>query len=446
MLPRAGSATRPGDPSPPLVQTVVPLPALVDRLCRSVLLSAAAGGCGIVGVALVYVLVLRSPWLLVILGAAGLHQAALALIWRISRRGEVAKAAVLFCLNDWMIVLVALLIVPAVAPALVPVIIARVVSTLPYLDRSALLRLVGASLGVGVMVGVLSRVDLVGVDDQVPGWVVTAFVVFFVPLGIAIVGLDLWQHSATLLETAQRALSANAGLRASERALAEQADELRQSRARLVAAADVERRRVERDLHDGAQQTLIGLCLGMSVLAERQPEGSPVRAELRRLESVAQEAVAELRELAHGLYPPILAIHGLAPALEAVLRRSQFPVRADIKNVGRRPPEQEAAIYFCCREALQNIDKHAGQEATVEITLHEDSARTLHFSVADTGCGFDIANSAGHGLVNMRDRLTAVGGTLSVHSSPRDGTRVTGVIPAVDTYTHRRLAPTGDSV
>lgn len=431
-----GRVPPPSDGSP-LPDRVVPLSTLAARLRRSVQLSAGAAAVGMSGVLLVYLLLLPSPWLLLVLAVGAVHQAALAFIARLGRRGELSRAAVLFCVTDWTIVVVALLIVPAVAPALVPIILARVVSTMPYLSRPALLRLLGASIGLGVVVGALTRLDFVGVDDAVPDWVVTGFVVVFVPVGIAIVGLDLWQHSATLLETADRALTANAGLRASRRALAEQAEELRRSRARLVAAADLERRRVERDLHDGAQQTLIGLCLGVSLLAERQPEGSPTRDELLRLEEVAQEAVAELRELAHGVYPPVLATHGLAPALEAVLRRSTLPVRAEIDAVPRRPPEQEAAVYFCCREALQNVEKHAGREATVAVTLSEDAAGALRFSVADTGHGFDLHTVAGHGLVNMRDRLAAVGGALDVHSSPA-GTLVAGALPPPEHESGRR--------
>lgn len=420
---------------------VVPLTTLAQRLERSLRVSAAAGACGIIGVLLVMALVVSSSWLLVIVIAAVSHQAALLVARRLCRRGRVATAAVTFCLTDWAMVAVALVIVPPAAPALVPIIIARVVSTLPYLHKDALLRLVAASVAAGVVVGALSRMDLVGAAEQVPGWVLTAFVMFFVPVGFAVVGLDLWQHSATLLETARGALEANARLRASQRALAEQADELARSRSRLVAAADMERRRLERDLHDGAQQTLTGLCLGVSQLARRHKD-APVTAELLRLEEIAQEAVTELRELAHGVYPPVLASQGLAPALEAVLRRHSLPVRAAIEPVGRRPPEQEAAVYFCCREALQNIEKHAGPAAAPKLTLTEDDTGTLSFSVTDTGRGFDARNGTGQGLVNMRDRLAAVGGEVTVRSTPDGGTVVAGRLPPP---AHSPLAPASDA-
>ena len=226
--------------------------------------------------------------------------------------------------------------------------------------------------------GALSRIDLFGVTEQVPPWVVTTFIVFFALLGIAIVGLDLWQHSTSLLETARGALIANAALLRSERALAVQAEELRRSRGRLVAVADLERRRVERDLHDGAQQTLISMCLRVSLLAERQPEGGALRAELCQLEELGQVALAELRELAHGVYPPLLATQGLAPALAAVLSRTRIPVRAGIDPIARRAPEVEAAVYLCCREALQNIDKHAGPGAAATLTLCEGQGASVH--------------------------------------------------------------------
>lgn len=429
-----------GDRVPP-ASAVIPLPTLVTRLSRSLRLSSFAGACGIAGMIVVYVAVAPATWILVLLGTAALHQAAIAGALLLCRRGAVARAAVVFCLSDWAVVLVAMAIIPACAPALVPIIIARVVSTLPYLGRRALLRLVAGSLVVGVIVGALSRVDLFGVTEELPPAVVTAFVVFFVPVGIAIVGLDLWQHSTSLLEATGKALTANADLRRSRQALAEQADELRRSRGRLVAVADLERRRVERDLHDGAQQTLIALCLRAHLLAERQPEASGVRTELRQLEEVAQEALTELRELAHGVYPPLLATQGLAPALAAAARRTKVAVRTEIEPIGRRAPEVEAAVYFCCREALQNLDKHAGSGATATLTLAGDW-REVRFSVTDDGRGFQTAgHRTGQGTVNMRDRIAAVGGSLEIRSTLGQGTTVAGRVPASVTDDAVRAAP-----
>jgi signal transduction histidine kinase len=409
---------------------VVPSAVLTRRLTLSIRVSAAAGLCGMFGVGLVYATVLQAVSLLVILGATAMHQIGLAASLLLCRRSALARAAILFCVNDWIMVLVALVIVPEAAPALVPIVLARVVSTLPYVELTALRRLVAAALALGVVIGALSRVDLVGLDEQIPWWVVTVSVVFFVPVGVGIVGLDLLQHSGTLREIAQGALLTAEALRLSELALARQAEQLRRSRARLVATADSERRRVERDLHDGAQQTLVGLCLGLSHLAGRQPAGSGLREELLRLENTAQSAVTELRDLAHGIYPPILASHGLTPAIEAVLRRASVPVRARLEPIGRRPPEQEAAVYFCCREALQNAEKHAGRGVEVEVVLQSRPSGALQFWVADSGRGLPSENVEGQGMVNMRDRIAAVGGTLSVSSTPGGGTRISGTLPA----------------
>jgi signal transduction histidine kinase len=223
------------------------------------------------------------------------------------------------------------------------------------------------------------------------------------------------------------------GLREREALLvhnAELSSALRASLARIVAAADAERRRVERDLHDGAQQHLVLLNLKLGVLerkATADPEFARMVADTR--EDLAR-ALAELRDLAHGIYPAALENDGLVTALAEVAERSPIPAVVEANGTGRYPREIEAAVYFCCLEALQNAAKHAGDGAAATIQLHEQNGR-LTFTVADDGRGFDAPAAASHGgLQNMADRIGALGGTLTVTSSPGDGTTVTATIPA----------------
>ena len=152
-----------------------------------------------------------------------------------------------------------------------------------------------------------------------------------------------------------------------------QADELRGSRARIVEATDTERRRIERDLHDGAQQHLVALAVGVR-LARQIADSDPDQAEemLDQIGLDLQEAVQELRNLAHGIYPPLLMDRGLPEALRAAAGRAALPTSVEAEDIGRYPQQVEAAVYFCCLEALQNAGKHAGEGAAVTVTLRED--------------------------------------------------------------------------
>ena len=208
-------------------------------------------------------------------------------------------------------------------------------------------------------------------------------------------------------------------------------EELKASRTRIVAAGDAERRKLERNLHDGAQQHLVALAVKIR-LAHDAVEDDPADAVamLDELKGDIQEAVAELRALAHGIFPPLLMAGGLPEALPAAGGRAALPTTVVADGVGRYPQDVETAVYFCCLEALQNAGKHAGDGATAEVRVWEESGM-LRFEVADNGAGFDLGGSPaeGHGFVNMGDRLGAIDGTLSVVSAPGQGTKVVGTIP-----------------
>ena len=222
----------------------------------------------------------------------------------------------------------------------------------------------------------------------------------------------------------------DSALQVSMEALRRQADELRASRARVVASADAERRRIERDLHDGAQQRLVALMVRLEE-ARELATADPARAAdaIGELKGEVERALDEVRDLAHGIYPPLLAGSGLGEALSAAAGAARIPCRVESDGSGRYPPEVEAAVYFCCLEALQNASKHAGDGARASISLSH-GAGTLVFAVTDDGAGFDPEHVAGGvGLVSMRDRVGAIGGLLEIESSPGSGVSVRGTIP-----------------
>lgn len=207
--------------------------------------------------------------------------------------------------------------------------------------------------------------------------------------------------------------------------------ELVVSRARIVAAADESRRQIERNLHDGAQQHLVAMAVKLG-LARQLLDADPVTAStlVEELREDVQATLTELRELAHGIYPPLLRSRGLPEALTAAANRAVLSTTVLAADLGRFDPDVEAAVYFCCLEAIQNAGKHAGDGASISITVGH-AAGELEFAVSDDGAGFDpTAVAGGHGFVNMTDRLGARGGTLTVTSAPGSGTTIAGRLPA----------------
>jgi signal transduction histidine kinase len=217
----------------------------------------------------------------------------------------------------------------------------------------------------------------------------------------------------------------NAGL---NQELLARLEELRASRQRLVTAQDEERRRIERDLHDGAQQHLVALKIKVGLAESMAEPESKTRPILAQLKHDADEAIDKLRELARGIYPPLLASDGLGAALQAHARRFAVPVELEVGAVARQPREVEGAIYFCCLEALQNVAKYAEAGRVRVRVWSADSA--LAFAVEDDGKGFEPATVVrSSGLQNMRDRLEALGGSLQVTSAPGQGTTIQGRVP-----------------
>jgi signal transduction histidine kinase len=207
-------------------------------------------------------------------------------------------------------------------------------------------------------------------------------------------------------------------------------EDLRASRQRIVAAQDERAKTLERNIHDGAQQQLVALAVKarlMESMVPKDPEKAMAMA--REVGDEAGDALENLRDLARGIYPPLLADRGLAAALEAQARKSTVPVDVIAEGLGRFPQEIEAAVYFSCLEALQNVAKYAGGAGAV---VHLAAAGgELTFEVADDGVGFDASSTGyGTGLQGMADRIEALGGTLEVRSVAGEGTEITGRVPS----------------
>jgi signal transduction histidine kinase len=237
----------------------------------------------------------------------------------------------------------------------------------------------------------------------------------------------LCEEQAFLEAVAAYSLVALRGLRLTEE-VESSLRELHDSRARIASSADAERRRIERNLHDGAQQRLVALRIQLELaedLVQKDPESG-----VSKLHALGEEvgvALEEIRALAGGVYPSLLEERGLEEALRAATFKLPIPASLKSEGIGRYSPDVESAIYFCCLEAMQNASKHAAGANAISVSLGEDDV--LWFSVRDDGAGFDdVASPPGAGLTNMRDRLAAVGGQLSVRSSAGAGTVVAGTV------------------
>jgi signal transduction histidine kinase len=199
---------------------------------------------------------------------------------------------------------------------------------------------------------------------------------------------------------------------------------------RLLTAGDVDRQRIERDLHDGVQQRLTALRIRLAAAAEDfcARGDTEASAAFNGFGDELEQAIDEVRAFAHGVYPDLLATYGLGAALASAGRRAANPVAVSTRGLRRCRPEVENAVYFSCLAAIDNAARHAGP---ARVTVRAwSTAEALHFTVCDTGCGFDPSRTtAGAGLTNIRDRITALGGTLAFDSSPSHGTRVHGKVP-----------------
>jgi signal transduction histidine kinase len=204
-------------------------------------------------------------------------------------------------------------------------------------------------------------------------------------------------------------------------------DQLHASRQRLVEASEAERRRLERNLHDGAQQRLVVALLGVRTVEQRLANDEVLAAIARGAREELEAAIEDLRELARGLHPPLLAREGLAAAVRAGADRASLPIELDVQLDAKLPDALEAAAYYVCAEAVTNAVKHAQATQVWMRIAQENSALTVE--VRDDGVGGAQLDSDGTGLEGMRDRVDALDGTLTIDSPPGEGTRLVAVFP-----------------
>jgi signal transduction histidine kinase len=385
---------------------------------------------GVLFILVVWATVLPTPWLLVLAAMVGASGLVMLGAVRPLRAGRLEPAVRWLAVANWAIALGSTAIAVFAWPMMVLAALLPAVISMPYVSGARLRVYVLISLAVSVgvvMLGVLQ--DFSGLTAALPLWAIQAVVIVFTPFlcgMIAQLGLENSEHLNAALS---RAKAVNEQLRRSEVALGRQADELRASRARVVAATDRERRRIERDIHDGAQQRLVALSVRLAMVRELVDHDAATAGELLdAMRTEVKAAQAELNHLAQGVYPPVLTEHGLAAALRSAVDRGPNPVELAIEDVGRHPRELEAAVYFCCVEALQNVAKHAGPAAvvTVRLSLIDDG---VAFEIADDGPGFDATAGRGNGFTNMEDRIGAAGGAIEIVSAPGGGTTVRGRVP-----------------
>lgn len=347
--------------------------------------------------------------------------------------GNLRAAIMWVAAANWGVSLVATAVATFCLPITIIAAMLPSVLAVPYVDARSLSRINAVSMAVSTLVVLVGTTqDFSGLTGRLPPWLPAAVLVAFVPFIAGLVVMVNAHNSARLTRTLSEALDANRQLRVSEGAL-------RESRARLVAATDGERRRIARDLHDGSQQRLISVALGVQ-RARRLVGSDPATAEvlLEQLSGELRESMSELRNLAHGVYPVVLTDRGLREALSELAARVPCHCSAELGRLHRCVPEIEASVYWCCVEALHNVAKHAGAGACARLRVVPGQARTLIFVVEDDGAGFDPGTvRRGQGLANMADRIGAVGGELVVSSAPGRGVRVHGVVPAVEQQRHR---------
>ncbi|HVD88187.1 MAG TPA: histidine kinase [Jatrophihabitantaceae bacterium] len=368
----------------------------------------------IVVAALICLLVLRSTlvssdWIdvlilsLVVLGICFLRASVLI------SRGRVQVGLVVFTVASGL----AVLLVTGVAPfsleispvaILIPALLA-----VPHVSRAGIQAMFGATVAAMVALIGLGRFQPgAGLEPITPRWFLDGIALIFLPACVGLAGYVSWKN---------------------HQALVGRVEALRVSRARLVASTDAERRRFERDLHDGAQQHLVAAAMQLRVIQRLAADPSrPVEDLVAHVADGLQQSIGELRNFAHGIYPPQLTELGLEAALRAAAMECPLPVAVHARAVDRYAAEVETNAYFACLEAMQNAAKHAGSDASITIDL--DGRQGLTIDISDTGAGnrAEILH-AGHGITNMTDRLGAVGGTLTVDTGPNTGVHLHAHIP-----------------
>jgi len=406
--------------------------AATRRVRQFIVWDGLAAVCGIALSLGLYAGVRPNGWLLVLAGIVAGDCLVLAAAWRLGFRGDHRGAVTLICGGTWVTAVGVTLVAPVTLPMMALAAQLPVVFAVPYVSRARLAWFTAVTVGCALALGLVARLQQVsGLSGQLPAALDDIVVIAILPPITGLVLLLVWQASTTLRDAVDQATSTAGQLHDANQELARRADELAASRHRLATAADAERRRIERDLHDGAQQHLVAAAVTLRLArrtAQTDPSGSAVL--LGDLAGQLHDAIGEIRRLARGIYPPVLAANGLPAALPAAAAKAGLPTTVHLDGIGRYPPQIEAAVYFCCLEALNNAAKHAGAHARATITARQDAA-TLTVTITDTGHGYNpAATSHGTGLTNIADRLAVHAGTLHIRTQPNHGTTLTLQIPA----------------
>lgn len=344
--------------------------------------------------------------------------------YRFYRRRDLTRGLLIVLAGTWAITIPVVAAIPEALAIMIFTVIGPQLLAATFLDRRVvrILIVLGTLLVFGL--GFLAFTQPgAGFDEYAPGWVFNGLVIGYLTAHILFFTVDVQEVNAIRQRNMQRLENANTDLADTQSAL-------RDSRRRLVTAADAERVRIERNIHDGAQQQLVAIAVQLNLAADLAEDGTtPSVDTLRRLHAYTLEAVEELRELAQGVYPAQLAEHGLVDAIRGVARRT-----ANLTVTATGAPAladaDELALYFVCLEAIQNASKHAGPDARIEVNINAD-ANGVRAIVTDDGRGFDGSTAPGsRGLTNMADRIEALGGRLTIEASPGVGTTVDAWLPA----------------
>lgn len=354
--------------------------------------------------------VVRDGWLLVVAAVAAVAVVLLLVARRADHDGHRDRALLIQITACWAFAIAITVLAPFTVLYTAVIIAVPIVLAVPYLRDSFNFVIMGTVLA-AIVIACCGRFSPgVGFDTLFPRWMVDGQNVVFL-----LVAATQFMYMVSL----------------SHAAMIRNAELLRSSRIRVVATADAERQRIERDLHDGAQQRLVSSAIQARV-AQRQlrTTTTPPAAVLAALSKELQATAADLQNLCRGIYPAELTENGLAAALHSLAARSPVPTAVTTAAEGRRlPADVEITIYFCCVESLQNCIKHAGAGVTVTITITE-SPGTIAFTVADDGPGAEPrVLSSGRGFTGMSDRLTAIGGALRARSAPGRGVAIEGCVP-----------------